>query len=211
MYRRTTEGFLDLNGGMLTPSMLYERLQSDPRFERFIIQQRLRNHPDLIRLSGTDTLQTIRFVTWISGDSVEVLASQLRIVVGGNLVDNFGSGRTGNLIANVGWSDGLLADAMAVRDMEMKIISTHPTTGFRIRGFRLPHWQAARELVLRAARLFLPLRTIGWDVAIASDGPILMEGNAFWDPSNEMLTGPQVSPSPQIKLLRLMKQFKVGH
>jgi hypothetical protein len=63
-------------------------------------------------------------------------------------------------------------------------------------------------LVFRAARLFLPLRTIGWDVAIAPDGPILMEGNAYWDPFNDMLIGPQVRPTMQTERALLLKQFK---
>jgi len=39
-----------------------------------------------------------------------------------------------------------------------------------------------RELVSVAASRFMPLRTVGWDVAVAEDGPRLIEGNAWYDP-----------------------------
>ena len=46
----------------------------------------------------------------------------------------------------------------------------------------LPIGAAAKELVTSAALTFLPLRTIGWDVALTPMGPVLIEGNAWWGP-----------------------------
>jgi Sugar-transfer associated ATP-grasp len=208
IYRRSAGGFLEASGELLSSGTLYGRLAGDRRFTRFVIQRRLRNHPDLITLSGTEGLQTIRFVTWIAAGDVKVLTAHLRIITGAKLLDNFDFGRTGNMVANIGWDNGVLAEAVAVSDMELRTQSKHPTTGHAIRGFRIPHWNAARDMVRRAARLFLPLQTVGWDVAIAEDGPVLMEGNAYWDPFNDMLIGPQASPSAQKRMTLLMKQFK---
>jgi hypothetical protein len=50
------------------------------------------------------------------------------------------------------------------------------------RGFAIPLWAEACALVERAALAFLPLRTIGWDVAVTPRGALLIEGNVTWDP-----------------------------
>lgn len=41
-------------------------------------------------------------------------------------------------------------------------------------------WEEAFALVRGAAPHFLPLRTLGWDIAITPDGPMIIEANAHW-------------------------------
>ena len=48
-------------------------------------------------------------------------------------------------------------------------------------GYRVPRWPAVGKLACDAAKAFLPLRTVGWDVAITLDQPCLIEGNVTWD------------------------------
>ena len=48
-------------------------------------------------------------------------------------------------------------------------------------GYAVPQWAAVSELVTAAARAFMPLRTVGWDVAITPTRPCLIEGNVTWD------------------------------
>jgi hypothetical protein len=62
-------------------------------------------------------------------------------------------------------------------------------------------------LAERAARTFFPLRTVGWDIALTTDGPALIEGNPFWDPSNDLIIGPQPSPSSLAKVVEAMRGF----
>ncbi|MBN9282025.1 MAG: hypothetical protein J0H37_07220, partial [Hyphomicrobium denitrificans] len=69
-----------------------------------------------------------------------------------------------------------------------------------LEGFRLPDWTLVTELALRAARTFLPLRTIGWDIALTPDGPVIVEGNRWWDPPNDAVIGP---PAPGLDLHEL--------
>jgi hypothetical protein len=108
------------------------------------------------------------------------------LMVGDSLLDNYDHGRTGNLLALVDVGTGELEGAVgpAGPGVPIGLHRVHPRTGLAFDGFSIPWWEEACSLVRRAARLFLPLRTIGWDVALTPDGPVLVEGNNFWDPVN---------------------------
>jgi hypothetical protein len=54
------------------------------------------------------------------------------------------------------------------------------------------------SLVFRAARHFLPLRASGWDVAVTPQGPRILEGNVWWDPTNY---APELLPKAQWQVL----------
>jgi len=61
-------------------------------------------------------------------------------------------------------------------------VDRHPETGVTFSGFQLPFWAEVCALARRAARAFLPIRTIGWDFAMTAGGPCLIEGNFWADP-----------------------------
>ena len=39
----------------------------------------------------------------------------------------------------------------------------------------------AAEMAIRLHHFFYGLVTIGWDIAIAAEGPVFIEGNDWWD------------------------------
>ncbi len=65
------------------------------------------------------------------------------------------------------------------------LLHQHPNTGQNIEGFHVPLWDQACTLVRQAAVRFLPIRTIGWDVALTPTDPVIVEGNVWWDPANQ--------------------------
>jgi len=164
-------------GRLLTPGDLRRRLCLDAAYGRAIVQERIRNHAALAKLSRSDALQCTRMVTVLkrSGE-VELLVAFQKLIVGGHQIDNFAGAWTGNLVAAIDLGSGVLGAAWA----DGALCAAHPDTGATIAGFRLPHWADARALVERAAQLFKPLRAVGWDVALTEDGPVLIEGNSEW-------------------------------
>jgi hypothetical protein len=210
VYSRDASGFSDGSGITRTAGALYDALKSDARYRRFVIQDRLHSHPDLEALSGTSASQAARLVTWINSDGkVEIYLTFLKIITGSGVTDNYDYGRTGNLKANINAKDGTLGPAVGGTPdrIGFRIVHSHPKTGAAIEGFQVPFWAEARELVLRAAPLFWPLRTIGWDVALTPKGPILLEGNVWWDPSNDLVIGPQASDSRRGGMAALLRRF----
>jgi len=194
---RAPDGFQDdVSGELFTPGQLCDVLRSPRRHPRVVLQERLHSHPELARLSGTTAVQAIRFNTLITHDGTCRFApARLKVIAGDQLIDNLGSGRAGNLVAFVG-SGGLLAGAVAFAEdgVGLRWVERHPRTGERFEGFRIPFFEEALTLLGRVAPLFLPLRTIGWDVAITERGPCLVEGNSQWDPPNYVVPGQSSRP-----------------
>lgn len=160
------------------------RLETISGYKTWMLQERVVGHPALAELSATDGLQTCRIVTFLKGNGeVEILAARLRLICGEGDRDNFSYGSTGNVIANLDVGTGRIVSAVTGvgNDPQIIPVEIHPRTGSRLIGFSVPDWRSAAELAKRAARAFAPLRTIGWDVAICSDAPCLIEGNVTWD------------------------------
>jgi len=201
IYSRVNDEYQDKSRDRHSARGVYAKTISNTDYDRFLLQERLRDHPDLRRLSQSKGVQTARFNTFLeeAGD-VKLLFYMLKVISGDSLIDNFESGTTGNLIA-VGEPDtGRLRYAYALDSsgFGLKRIDHHPVTGLPFSDFQIPFWKEARQLVLQAANHFLPLRAIGWDVAITPTGPRLLEGNVWWDPTNY---APELIPQSQWDVL----------
>ncbi len=173
------------NGVLYTPDSFHEFLQSSTVYRDSVIQARIENHPLLCKLSGTSALQTVRVVTFMdAANTPRILFATLKIISGENLFDNFEFGRSGNLVGNVDIDTGEINSVVGVDDdgIGLVAVSHHPSAGEPFENFQLPDWGAVCPLVKEAATAFLPLITIGWDVALTPDGPMLIEGNNTWDP-----------------------------
>jgi hypothetical protein len=151
----------------------------------FIVQPWLEPHPALRPLMPGRGLGTVRVVTFLVGDEVRVAFAFVKIPVGTAIYDAFNHGRTGNLLARVDVADGTVAIAWGPSPTHQRRLATyaaHPDTGAAIEGFRIPCWPEVLRTVAEGARAFPELKTLGWDVAVASDGVFLLEANHHWDP-----------------------------
>ncbi len=183
------------DGRQRSAAEVYDWIARESDFTDYLAQERVRAHADIARLSGTDNLQTVRMVTYVAADGRVVLGCcQLRIIAGSSVVDNFHDGLTGNLIGDIPGAGGVVSEVHgpAGGAPGFTTVAAHPVTGAIFRGFTIPCWEDACRLVQKAARAFLPLRTIGWDVAITADGPLLIEGNVTWDPAYESEVGGEI-------------------
>jgi hypothetical protein len=194
VYAREAVGFRDLaTGQALDAATIVSTLSTDPR-GRYLVQRRLRCHPEITNLTGSQTLQTARIQSLVTEDGECVIAGCSFKLCGGRvLVDNIVGGTTGNFLASVRVEDGTLRAAVAFSPSGLGVerLDRHPTTAEPIAGRCFPFWDEAKALVRRASLLFLPLRTIGWDVALTPAGPVLVEANVWWDPFNFLCALPE--------------------
>ncbi len=189
VFARTDTGeFVDGSGTSYTAGDLYESMASDAGFDSFVIQERVRNHPELMRLSGTEYLQTVRILTFIDRNGeCHVYHAHLRAIVGDNVIDNFEHGRTGNVHAEVYLDSGTLQPAFGPSESGVGVATVyeHPKTGVAFEGFQLPMWPEACAFAREVAFKFLPCRAFGWDIAMTPDGLLLIEANWNADPPTE--------------------------
>jgi len=182
---RCAGGFRDTKGRVYAPERLVERLWQTVGGSRgWVLQERLRNHLDLARLSGTDYLQTLRLVTLIDRQGgCHIACSELRVIPGEEIADNSMVDLTGSLELPVDLERGLTRAGVQLHGdgLGPRFYERHPKTGLPLAGFAVPCWHEACALVKKAAPAFLPLRTIGWDVAITPTGLYLVEGNIWWN------------------------------
>ncbi|MGF1608830.1 MAG: sugar-transfer associated ATP-grasp domain-containing protein [Kiloniellales bacterium] len=183
--RHCGQSWRDADGRSLSAADVLQDLRQDPDFDRFVIQERVTPHASLVDLSATDYLQTLRVITGVTGDSdVHILCAEQKIICGTATTSNFAWGATGNAVSDVDLASGKLGPVFIAREdgVGMDPIARHPVTGKSFDGFVVPLWDETCDLCRNAALAFLPLRTIGWDVAATPHGPVLIEGNAWWDP-----------------------------
>jgi hypothetical protein len=184
-FERVSDRFIAAEDGTSLDAASLADLLSGPLGSDLIVQERLYDHSALATLSGRRGLQTARINTILSGDGrVELLFFMVKILAGHTLSDNFSMGTTGNLIAFGDLDQGVLHGAVTLHSCGsgMVRIAHHPQTGIAFDAFRLPWWPEALELVRRAQRNFPELPTLGWDVALAEEGPVIVEANSRWDP-----------------------------
>ena len=193
-FRREGDRFFEGSDLVGDAGALYDTLFADGRFGAVVLQRRVHNHETLADLGDTRTLQATRLVTLVDrGDDVTVLFASQKIVRGDGVTDNVHNGETGNGSALVDVETGRLGPLVLPTPGEGLFVSDdHPATGRTCRGLQLPWWPETLELVRRAAVAFGMLRTIGWDVAITPDGPLLLEANSGWGALNGVMPMPPV-------------------
>ena len=175
------------SGGWRTPGGIgsahdaFEYCASRAKAAALLVQPRLITVDALRNVMAPDAFGTVRAITYMDDQRPMLMAAELKIVVDGNVTDNFSHGASGNLVAPIDPLSGTLTAVRGSRSRTWPIIfdaETHPATGIRLIGVQVPRWPDVLSLVLRAQACFAGLRSIGWDVGLTQEGPVLVEGNA---------------------------------
>ena len=141
-----------------------------------MLEEVVEQHPDLGSIHPS-SVNTVRIYTVVDGAGVtHILCAVLRMGRGQSVTDNL---TIDGIFAQIDLDTGVLFTLAVGKDCQTYI--KHPTTGIVIPGFQIPYWEAAKEMVLRAAKMAPHIRWIGWDVAFTEKGPLLIEGNSYPD------------------------------
>jgi hypothetical protein len=190
---------IEARGGIVSPRREYGNAQelftwllsTGFRFY-WMIQPRLRPHPELLSLMPGPGLGTVRIISFRKkSGKVTLKWPILKVPAPGAITDNWGHGGTGTIMAEVNVETGRVEKAAGKRkaDFPVERFESHPVSAERICGRKLPHWEDLCQLVERSASAFKELPVLGWDVGITQDGPVLIEAN--WEFGLDMAQGLQ--------------------
>lgn len=140
-----------------------------------MVEEYILQHPRMMSLSPSG-LNTVRIITQEVDGKVDIIAARLRISINSH-VDNLAAG---NAAVPLDKEHGNVTGPGVFSDITMPDIDRHPVTGVELLGFQVPFWKEIIEMTKEAALLAKNNRSIGWDVAVTSDGPLLIEGNHNW-------------------------------
>jgi len=140
-----------------------------------IIEEYIVQHPVMMSLSPSG-INTVRIITQLEYGNVKLIAARLRISINSE-VDNMAAG---NAAAPVDMKTGKVTGPAVFSDITKEDIVFHPITNTHIPEFKIPFWAETIMLVNNASTMIPENRSVGWDVAITSDGPVLIEGNHNW-------------------------------
>ena len=137
----------------------------------YLIQERLEPH-DQIRAAAGATLSTVRMMVLDAGTGPQLLRATWRVPVGDHGADVLWRG---NMMADIDPETGVAMRAVKGRGLERELLTDHPITGAAIVGMALPCWSQACALTLEAAAAFPDLPLTGWDIAMTTRGPVIIE------------------------------------
>lgn len=139
----------------------------------WLLEQYIEQHPAL-QVFNPSSVNTIRMFLFRRKDGTVVqLGSFLKTGQPGALIDKTEGGgaavfidaKTGVLTDGFDWSPMMLPQ------------ERHPASGVSFRGVQIPYWQEAEALAIRALGCCPGTRFVGVDIAIAVDGPLMVEMN----------------------------------
>lgn len=162
--------------------------------EDYIVQ-----HPRISEIYP-NSVNTIRVMTLLGLDgNVNFIFAAIRIGNGGKVVDNINNG---GICSPVDLESGEIL--FPGYDKDGNEYETHPMTGHPIKGFVIPFWKEAKDMVVRAAAVTPEIRYCGWDVAVTENGPLFVEANNM--PGYDILQLPSHNPQ-KIGMKPLYQKF----
>lgn len=151
--------------------MGYSKKNKLDLMEEFVVQ-----HDDLMALAP-ESLNTIRIITQITKrGEAEIIGTILRLGCGGE-TDNLS---TDGIACSIDILTGKINGPGISFDITKPDYKMHPVSGKNLQGFQIPYWNESMYLARKAALLYPQNRSVGWDVAVTNNGPLLIEGNHNW-------------------------------
>ncbi len=151
-----------------------ETIMGQIKGSQFLVQRRIEQHKDIDEINPS-CINTIRIITIIGKKSrkPDVFAHYMRI--GCNSIND--NRATGGVGVGIDENGTMLKYGVGHHRIE----TAHSITGHNYEGTKIPFWSEVKELVVKAHSALTNIPTIGWDVALTPDGPVLIEGNDNWE------------------------------
>lgn len=174
---KLNKGEISIDGKASSPQELLAVLG----YGKYLLQNTLVQHPRISAIYPK-AVNTIRLETIYDkrNNKIEILPPLLRVGVGNNNVDNWAAG---GLAIGIDASTGTLSKYGFYKPGFGTKATSHPTTKVKFEGYEIPYMQEAISLAKRFHTYLSDIHSIGWDIAITENGPLIIEGNDNWEVS----------------------------
>ena len=142
-----------------------------------IVQEKIVQHSEMRRLNR-HSVNTLRLVTAMKEDEPVLISGLVRIGTQASQLDNWSAG---GITVGIEIEDGTLKKYGFRRPEFPERYEHHPVSNVRFEGFAIPLYEDVVETALEAHKMFYGIHSIGWDIAIAENGPVFIEGNNHWE------------------------------
>lgn len=165
------EGKIFLNNKLINIDDLKSSIEGN-----YIIQNRIIQHKKMNDLYP-HAVNCIRILTIRDHLSSRPFLATLKMGIAKSNIDNFGAG---GVDVKVDLDTGKLADFGFANLQNISLVDKHPDTATIFKNYKIPFFKSAVELAVQAHNKLYGIHSIGWDIAITKNGPILIEGNDDW-------------------------------
>lgn len=141
-------------------------------YRRFLLEGFIEAAPE-VKALNPDSVNTVRFITHYDGTNTRIWSVSMRIGRAGSFVDNAGAG---GITVAVDKETGMInsdgCDEAGFR------FDRHPETGIRFKGYQLPAWDRALEVIHSVVDKIDGATFVGWDLACTADHDwVIVEAN----------------------------------
>lgn len=142
-----------------------------------VVEREVVQHPELSKIYA-GSVNTVRVLTSCLRSPAHVVCATLRMGRAGSVVDNASAG---GIYAGIDRETGQLRGK--AHAMSGETFSQHPNSGEPFKDRIVPAFREIEATCCRLHDLFGPLPTIGWDVTVTREGPLVIEANDAWTPT----------------------------
>lgn len=119
------------------------------------------------------SVNTVRAITFSENGKTTIITAYLR-VGNGRIVDNFNGG---GMVVPINVKTHKIE--YPALDKAGNLYYEHPTTHTPFIGFEIPMYKEIEKLVTEAGKVIPEVKYVGWDIALSTKGPLIVEGNNF--------------------------------
>lgn len=153
----------------------------------FVFQEVVEQHRDIAQIYS-HSLNTMRIDTYMDPQgNVSIITALMRFGLGGSVIDNI---TAGGFFVPIDVASGTFNKyGYQLLEHGGNVYTQHPDTEFVFEGFKIPHFEAVKEMITEAVKI-IPDILLGWDIAVTDTGPVLIEGSQQYSPRmSEMAYG----------------------
>jgi hypothetical protein len=144
--------------------------------QELIFQPLLKSHRNLLKFNPNST-QSVRFITFRDNGQVRPLLARMRLGINDSLVDASYSAigvpidlLTGKLLRGSQKVTAILPDS----------IETFGPDNLPLVGYEVPYFEETQALAIAVHDAFPEIFSLGHDIFILDNGPIILETNHIW-------------------------------